>query len=121
MSSAPTSNIHRLASALYRRPKLRLALLLGVPLFWMVGVYGGSLAALLVQSFFRLDSFSGTIDRSPTLATWRDLFTDANMSVAARTIGMASSVTLASIVIALPLAYFIARHASRRTKAVLGA
>ena len=85
----------------------------------MVGVYGGSIVALLVQSFFRLDSFAGTIDRSPTLDTWRDLFTDANMSVAGRTIGMAAAVTLASIMIALPLAYYIARHASRRTKAIL--
>ncbi|HSR46172.1 MAG TPA: ABC transporter permease [Acidimicrobiia bacterium] len=117
MSSSPTW--HRIASALYRRPRLRLALLLGVPLLWMVGVYGGSIVALLVQSFFRLDSFAGTIDRSPTLDTWRDLFTDANMSVAGRTIGMAAAVTLASIMIALPLAYYIARHASRRTKAVL--
>jgi len=117
MSSSPTW--HRIASALYRRPRLRLALLLGVPLLWMVGVYGGSIVALLVQSFFRLDSFAGTIDRSPTLDTWRDLFTDANMSVAGRTIGMAAAVTLASIMIALPLAYYIARHASRRTKAIL--
>lgn len=85
----------------------------------MVGVYGGSIASLLVQSFFRLDGFSGRIDRTPTLATWADLFTDANVSVAARTVGMAAAVTIASVVIAFPLAYFMARHASRRTKAFL--
>ena len=119
MTTPETSTIQRLATALYRRPRLRLALLLGVPLLWMVGVYGGSIASLLVQSFFKLDSFSGTVDRSLTLDTWRDLFTGANMSVAARTIGMAASVTIASVVIAFPLAYYMARYASRRTKAVL--
>lgn len=116
-TTAPLS--HRVASALYRRPGLRLALLLGLPVVWMVGVYGGSLVSLLVQSFFRLDGFSGTIDRTPTLATWADLFTAANMSVAARTVGMAAAVTVASVAIAFPLAYYIARHAARRTKALL--
>ncbi|HEY5684408.1 MAG TPA: ABC transporter permease [Acidimicrobiia bacterium] len=119
MTTSDPPFLHRVASALYRRPRLRLALLLGLPVLWMVGVYGGSIVSLLVQSFFRLDSFSGTIDRTPTFATWADLFTDANMSVAGRTIGMAASVTAASIVVAFPLAYYIARFASRRAKAAL--
>ena len=114
-----TTTTHRLATALYRRPRLRLALLLSLPALWMVGVYGGSIIALLTQSFFGLDRFAGTIDRTLTLETWKALFTSANMTVAARTIAMAASVTLASIVLAFPLAYFIARHASRRAKAVL--
>jgi putative spermidine/putrescine transport system permease protein len=108
-----------MASALYRRPGLRLLLLLAVPLLWIVVLYGGSIASLLVQSFFRLDSFSGTIDRSPTLSTWGDLFTNANMTVAARTIAMAAAVTVAAVVVAFPLAYYMARFASRRTKALL--
>jgi putative spermidine/putrescine transport system permease protein len=116
---ASTALLDRAATALYRRPRLRLVLLLGVPVLWIVGVYGGSLVSLLAQSFFRLDSFAGTIDRTFTLDTWRDLFTDANMAVATRTVGMAAAVTLASIVIAFPLAYYVARFASRRTKALL--
>jgi putative spermidine/putrescine transport system permease protein len=91
-------------------------LLLALPVAWLVGVYGGSLAALLTQSFFRLDSFAGTIDRTPSLATWRELFTPANWAVIGRTVGMATAVTLASIAIALPLAYYIARFAPRRAK-----
>jgi putative spermidine/putrescine transport system permease protein len=87
-----------------------------LPVVWLVGIYGGSLAALLTQSFFRLDSFAGTIDRTPSLATWRELFTAANWAVIGRTVGMATAVTLASIVIALPLAYYIARYAPRRAK-----
>jgi len=39
--------LDRISGALYRRPRLRLALLLGLPLLWLVGVYGGSLIAML--------------------------------------------------------------------------
>ncbi len=65
-----------------------------MPVLWLVGVYGGSLAALLTQSFFSLDSFAGTIDRTPTLDTWRELFTPANRAVIGRTVGMATAVTI---------------------------
>jgi putative spermidine/putrescine transport system permease protein len=117
--TAVTVNSPRLraiAAALYRRRRLRLALLLVLPVIWLVGVYGGSLASLLTQSFFRLDSFAGTIDRTPTLDTWRELFTPANRAVMGRTIGMAAAVTVAAVVVALPLAYYIARYASTRVK-----
>jgi len=119
MASAapPTSLVRRASAILYRRRGLRLFLLLGLPVLWLVGVYGGSLLSLLTQSFFRLDSFAGTIDRTPTLATWRDLFTGANMAVVGRTFTMAASVTIAAVIVALPLAYYIARFASRRTRA----
>lgn len=95
---------------------MRLALLLAVPIAWLVVAYGGSLLSLLAQSFFRLESFAGTIDRTPTLATWREVFTPANRAVIARTTGMAATVTVASALIALPLAFYIARHASPRAK-----
>jgi len=118
-ASSPTSALGRLSAFLYRHRALRLLLMLGLPLLWLVGLYGGSLLSLLVQSFFRLDSFSGTIDRTPTLTTWRDLFTSANMTVAGRTVTMAAAVTLFSIVLAFPLAYYITRYASRRVKALM--
>ncbi len=108
--------LRRASATLYRRRRLRLLLLLALPVFWLVGVYGGSLASLLIQSFFRLDSFAGTIDRTPTLATWRDLFTGANMAVVGRTVTMAATVTIAAVILALPLAYYIARFASKRIK-----
>jgi putative spermidine/putrescine transport system permease protein len=119
MTLAAQSRIRQLSGALYRRRWLRLALLLALPVLWLVGIYGGSLLSLLAQSFFRLDSFAGTIDRTPTLATWRDLFTGANMAVVGRTVTMAAVVTLVSVVVALPLAYYIARYATRRTKALM--
>lgn len=110
---------HRLATYLHQRPRLRLALILAVPVAWLVGIYGGSLLALLVQSFYRLNPFSGTLERVFSLDTWETLFTDANVAVMVRTIGMAAAVTVAAVAVAFPLAYFMARYATSRTKALM--
>ena len=109
----------RAATFFYRRPRLALALLLAPPLLWMGVVYLGSLAALLIQSFFHLDDFTGQVVRQFTLATYRDLFTRVNLDIAARTAFMAAIVTLAAALLAFPLAYYMARYASPRTKALL--
>ncbi len=110
--------INRISGALHRRPRLRLALLLGLPMLWLGGVYGGSLVALLSQSFFSLDDFSGTIDRTFTMETWGDLFTDSNISIAIRTTVMATAVTIGAAIIAFPIAYYAVRYAGRRLRAV---
>ena len=107
---------HRIAAALHRRPWLKVLLLLALPVIWLVGVYGGSLGALLVQSFYALDSFSGAIGDSLTLDSWRQLFTDANVAVMVRTVGMAAAVTVASVIVAFPLAYYMARYATSRSR-----
>ena len=117
--SPKTPAHHRFARYLYARPRLRLLLLLGIPVLWLVGIYGGSLIALLVQSFFRLDPFSGTIERVFSFDTWAQLFTDANVAVIVRTVVMASAVTITSVVMAFPLAYYMARYASPSMKAFL--
>ncbi len=110
------STVRRLSRYLYRHRWLRLTLLLALPVFWLVVVYGGSLLSLLTQSFFSLESFSGTIARTLTLATWRDLWTPANLAVIGRTTAMAAVVTVASIALALPISLYISRHPSPKTK-----
>jgi putative spermidine/putrescine transport system permease protein len=106
----------RLSTYIYLRPTLLLLLLLGPPLLWMVVVYLGSLVTLLVNSFYSLDDFTGLVVRQFTLRTYAQLFTPANMDIVLRTVGMAIAVTLADAIIAFPLAYFIARYASPRSK-----
>lgn len=113
------SSLSRISTFLYLRPWLILFLLLGPPLFWMGIVYLGSLATLLINSFFSLDDFTGLVVRRFTLATYQDLFTRANMDIVLRTTVMAASVTLATAVLAFPLAYYMARFASPRAKAFL--
>ena len=85
----------------------------------MLVVYIGALMALLVQSFFHLDDFTGRVVREFTLATYEDLFTASHLGIVARTAGMAAAVTLASAIIAFPLAYYASFYASRRLKAIL--
>jgi putative spermidine/putrescine transport system permease protein len=113
------SKPRQIANFLYHRPNLVLLLLLLLPLLWFGVVYLGSLATLLIQSFFHLDDFTGQIVRKFTLATYQDLFTAANLNIVLRTVLMATAVSLATIVLAFPLAYYMARYATPGLKAAL--
>ncbi len=108
----------RLSDTLWRRPRLFLVLLLLPPALWLGVIYLGALFALLAQSFFSIDEFSGVIVYEPTLKTYRELLTPANLDIILRTVGMAAAVTLAAAVIAFPIAYYAARYARGRWKAV---
>ena len=114
-----SSLLSRISSALYLHPKLLLMLLLGPPLLWLGVIYLGSLFALLLQSFFHIDDFSGNIVREFSLATYRQLFTRANADVFSRTSLMAAAVTIAAALIAFPIAYYMVRYASMKMKAAL--
>jgi putative spermidine/putrescine transport system permease protein len=111
--------LNRVSTYLYQRPKLILALLLGPPLLYMLVVYIGSLFALLINSFFYLEEFTGLIVRQFTLRTYLQLFSPTNLGIFGRTAGMAMAVTIADAIIAFPLAYYIARYASPRMKTFL--
>ena len=108
--------LQRLSNYLYQRPKLVLFLLLGPPMIYMFVVYLGSLFALLVNSFFYLEEFTGLVVREFTLRTYLELLKPTNLGIFFRTAGMALSVTIADALIAFPLAYYIARFASRRAR-----
>jgi putative spermidine/putrescine transport system permease protein len=111
--------LNRISTYFYLRPKLTLALLLLPPLIWFVVVYIGSLASLLLNSFFSLNSFTGQVVRQFTLNTYAQLLEPANLAIFERTTFMAALVTLADALIAFPLSYYIARFASKRMKAFL--
>ena len=109
-----------LSDLLYTRRGLLLAALLGPPLLWFGVVYLGSLFALLANSFFTLDEFSGVVDRSQlSLNNFREMTQPANVDVVLRTVLMALSVTLACGLIAFPIAYYMARYARGPQKALL--
>jgi putative spermidine/putrescine transport system permease protein len=111
--------LRRLSDLLYTRRGLLLLALLAPVLLWFGIVYLGSLFALLANAFFRLDDFTGQVVREVGLTNFIALFDAANLDAARRTIGMAIAVTLACVVLAFPLAYFMARHARGWTKAFL--
>ena len=112
-----TTLASRLTGVFWRHPRLLLCVLLAPPLAWLGVVYLGSLAALLVQSFYGFDDFSGLVLREFTLSTYAKLASPANLSIILRTLLMAASVTLASALLAFPIAYYAARYARGRWKA----
>ena len=116
---AQPSLTSRISTALYLHPKLLLTLLLAPPLLWLGVIYLGSLFALLLQSFFYVDEFSGNIVREFSLATYAQLFSRANADIFLRTTVMAAAVTVAAALIAFPIAYYMVRYASMRMKALL--
>jgi putative spermidine/putrescine transport system permease protein len=119
MSSAVNaSSGSKLSDWLYRRPNTFLLLLFLPPLLWLGIVYVGALIALLVQSIFSIDEFSGLIVHEPTLSTLAQLFQPANLDIIIRTVVMAAVVTIISAIIAYPFAYFAARYAKGKWKAV---
>jgi putative spermidine/putrescine transport system permease protein len=123
-TSAPAprtpSVLNRLATFFYLRPRATLLMLLGPLLAWLGVVYLGSLFMLVAQSFFHLDSFSGKVLNQVTLATYIEMLSNkTTYIIVSRTVGIATAVTLAAVVIAFPIAYYMARYASARAKAGL--
>ena len=108
----------RLSDFFWRHPHVLLAIFLAPPLLWLGIVYLGSLFALLLQSFFSIDDFSGLINYEFTLATYRQLLSEANLDIIIRTVSMAALVTLVSALIAFPIAYYAARYARGKWKAL---
>ena len=93
----------RLSDLLVTRPRLLLLVLLGPPLLWLGVVYLGALFALLLQSFFSIDEFSGLIRHEFTLKTYGELLQPANLDIILRPVLMAASVALFYLAVMLPL------------------
>jgi putative spermidine/putrescine transport system permease protein len=108
----------RLSDAFWRHPKLLLFLMLTPPLLWLGIIYIGSLIALLLQSFFSIDDFSGLVNTEFTLSTYAQLLNPANFDIIIRTLVMSALVTLAAALIGFPIAYYAARYAQGKWKAL---
>src|SRR5262245_65798765 len=92
--------------------------MLAPPVLWLGIVYLGSLFALLLQSFFSIDEFSGMINREFTLKTYAELLLPSSRDIVLRTVSMAALVTIASAIVAFPIAYYAARYARGKWKAL---
>jgi putative spermidine/putrescine transport system permease protein len=110
----------RLSTFFYRHPRLRLGALLAGPVGWLMVGYLGSLAVMLAAAFWRLDPFTNEIVHEWTLKNFDTLLTEpVYRRIALRTIGMAAAVTVACAILAFPIAYYMARIASRRLRRLL--
>jgi putative spermidine/putrescine transport system permease protein len=112
---------HRGVSALlHRNSWLRLAGLVTAPAGWLVLVYIAALAALLITAFWTVDTFTGKVSTEWTLENIVAVTTDpVYQIITLRTLWIAVAVTLIDLVIALPIAFFIAKVASARWQKLL--
>jgi putative spermidine/putrescine transport system permease protein len=83
-------------------------------------IYIAALAVLFVSAFWTLNTLSGTVVHSWNLDNFRTLWDDHTYwRIAGRTIGLAAAVTATDIVLAFPLAYFMARLAGPKLRTLL--
>lgn len=105
---------------LSQHARVRLGLLLSAPLFWLGLVYIVALATLLITAFWSVDSFTGQVRTEWTLDNVITVLTGSlYQTVTFRTVGVALLVTVVDIVIALPIAFFMAKVAGPRLQRVL--
>ena len=110
----------RFGGALWRRPWLKGLTLLSLPVLAFLVVYIAALAALFVSSLWTVDPFTSKLIHHWTLDNFRTLWSDSTYrTVALRTILIAAAVTVTDALIAFPFAYFMARVASGRLRALL--
>ena len=112
----------RLSAAFWRRPRLKLLALLLPPVAAFLLVYATSLGALLASSFWTSDAFTARIVHSWSLTQFRQIFSvhdPTYLRIAIRTVVVAAAVTVTDAVLAFPIAYYMARLATRRTRSLL--
>ena len=112
--------LRRVQAGLHRRAWARVAGLLALPVTWLVLVYLVPLGLLLLTALWRTDSFTGLLVRELSLRNFQLLLEEpAYLRAVARTVGVAAAVTALSVLLAVPMAFFMARVASRRWQPVL--
>ena len=111
---------HRLAGLFQGRPRLQVGALLAGPVGWLVIGYLGSLAVLLIAAFWTVNPLSGEVVRGFSLENFELLFNEpVYRSIVGRTVLIAALVTITDAVLAFPIAFYMAKLASRRGKAIL--
>ncbi|HXR31094.1 MAG TPA: ABC transporter permease [Solirubrobacterales bacterium] len=111
---------HRLAGLFQSRPRLQVSALLAGPVGWLVIGYLGSLAVLLIAAFWSVDPLSGEVIRGLGLENFKTLFDEpVYRDIVGRTVLIAALVTITDAILAFPIAFYMAKVASRRVKALL--
>ena len=102
---------------LHRHPRVRLAGLLSAPLLWLIVAYLGALAVLLVSAFWTVNGFTGEVVREFTLANFRTILAEeVYRTVTLRSVGVAAAVTVICVVLAVPMALYMAKVAAPRSR-----
>jgi putative spermidine/putrescine transport system permease protein len=111
---------HRLSTLLHNHPVLRLGGLLAGPVAWLGIVYVGSLVVLLIAAFWTVDAYTGALIHTFTLSNFQTLLTQSvYWHIIGRTVAIALAVTVFDFLLALPMAFFMAKVASPRSRSWL--
>jgi putative spermidine/putrescine transport system permease protein len=121
LASAPKRSVgRRLAGLFHGRPRLQVGGLLSAPLAWLVVGYLGSLAVLLAAAFWNVSALTGVVSQTFSLDNFKTLVDDpVYRTIAWRTVRVAGLVTITDALLAFPIAFYMAKVASRRGQAAL--
>jgi ABC-type spermidine/putrescine transport system permease subunit I len=103
------------SSWLHRHRRVRLAALLSAPMLWLVVAYLGALGVLLVSSLWTVNDFTGQEVKVASLDNFRAIFhNDVYRAVTLRSLYVAAGVTIVCAIIAIPMAFYMAKVAKPR-------
>lgn len=110
-----TSELYQAVSAvLFKTQRRQFWLLASFPLFWVFFAHLGPILRMFWISF--LDAYPPSVGQTPelTLANWTKFFEEAIFVMPYfRTLGFALVLTVSTLVITYPVAYFLAKHVRR--------
>jgi putative spermidine/putrescine transport system permease protein len=110
----------RLADLFHGRPRLQIGSLLSGPIAWLVIGYLGSLAVLLIASFWSVNAVSGELIKGFSFDNYKELLDQSvYKDVAVRTVGIAAAATVTDALLAFPIAFYMAKVATPRVKGLL--
>jgi len=86
----------------------------------MVVVYLGALTLMIVTAFWRLDPLTSEVQQVWGLQNFETIYTgEVYRAITLRTLATAIAVTVTDVALAFPIAYYMARMASRRMRNIL--
>ncbi len=110
----------RLSDLLASRPRLRLSMLLAGPIGWLAIAYLGSLVVLFIAAFWQLDPFTSQVVRDTSLDNFRTIAEgEVYRNIVLRTVLIAAAVTVTDAILAFPIAFYMAKVARPRVRALL--
>jgi putative spermidine/putrescine transport system permease protein len=109
-----------IAGLLRRHRRLQVASVLGAPVIWMLVIYIGSLAFMVVSAGFKIDGFTQEPTSELTGDNLETAFTTgAYLKVVGQSLGVAVAVTVLCVLVAVPSAFYVAKVAKPRWRRTL--
>ena len=110
----------RASSFLNAHERTRFGLTIGAPLLWIGVIYLGALVLLFLNAFWRVNTLTGRITKDWGLQNFDTLWSSSvYRTITIRTVRIAAAVTVADVVLSFPLAYYAARIAAPRLRALI--